>query len=71
MDKKKKIKWKNQDDFSGKTFKLKIEVANELAKFKQEQWAEFLYRFGKELRAVVANFFFLNFHFFDLFSDGE
>jgi hypothetical protein len=43
MDKKKKIKWKNQDDFSGKTFKLKIEVANELAKFKQEQWAEFLY----------------------------
>ena len=60
MDKKKK-----RYDFSAKTFKLKIEVANELiAKFKQEQWAEFLYRFGKELRAVVAKFFFLNFHFF-------
>jgi hypothetical protein len=45
---------KNRDDFSAHTYKLKIELANELiSKYKQEQWQEFLNRQGKSPLSTI------------------
>jgi hypothetical protein len=40
-----KLFGKNRDEFTARTYKLKIELANELiAKYKQDQWTAFLDR---------------------------
>jgi len=45
---------KNRDEFTERTYKLKIELANDLiAKYKQEQWNEFLIRQGKSPLSTI------------------
>jgi hypothetical protein len=45
---------KNRDEFTERTYKLKIELANELiAKYKQEQWNDFLNRQGKSPLSTI------------------
>jgi hypothetical protein len=49
-----KLYRQNRDEFSANTYKLKIELANELiAKYKQEQWHEFLNRQGKSPLSTI------------------
>ena len=44
----------NRDEFSANTYKLKIELANELiARYKQKQWHEFLNRQGKSPLSTI------------------